>query len=51
MVRVCPERDAICPHGMACPYWRDRYSCESEGLGSREPGMDWKLSPDRPPAP
>lgn len=21
-VRVCPERDAICPHGMMCPYWR-----------------------------
>lgn len=30
MIRVCPERDAICPHGMACPYSRD-YECDMKG--------------------
>lgn len=27
-VRVCPERDARCPHGPDCPYWIDRGSCD-----------------------
>ena len=27
MIRVCPERDAACPHGMSCPYAFDRYTC------------------------
>lgn len=27
MVRVCPERDGVCPAGMSCPYVKDRYSC------------------------
>ena len=27
MIRICPERDGKCPHGMKCPYWIDRYSC------------------------
>ena len=27
MVRVCPKRDAVCPHGMTCPYAKDRYTC------------------------
>jgi hypothetical protein len=30
MIRVCPKRDAICPHGMMCPYAVDRYSCKPE---------------------
>ncbi len=30
MLRVCPRRDAICPHGMECPYTIDAYSCRSE---------------------
>lgn len=29
-VRVCPKRDAICPHGMHCPYWIDRYACHED---------------------
>lgn len=27
MTRVCPERDAECPHGDECPFAIDRYSC------------------------
>lgn len=30
MIRVCPKRDAICPHGMSCPYVIDRYECKEE---------------------
>lgn len=30
MIRVCPKRDAICPHGMGCPYTVDRYHCAPE---------------------
>lgn len=30
MIRVCPKRDAICPHGMDCPYTIDRYNCSDE---------------------
>lgn len=30
MIRVCPKRDARCPHGMECPYTIDRYSCKPE---------------------
>lgn len=26
-IRICPERDAPCPHGSACPYNHDRYHC------------------------
>lgn len=33
-VRVCPERDGRCPHGMDCPFTRDRYTCDMNG--SRE---------------
>jgi len=29
-IRVCPERDGRCPHGMACPYSIDRYHCNLE---------------------
>lgn len=28
MIRVCPERDARCPHGLDCPYSIDRYRCD-----------------------
>jgi len=27
-IRVCPERDAGCPHGLDCPWSDDRYSCK-----------------------
>lgn len=30
MIRVCPKRDAICPHGMGCEYTIDRYQCREE---------------------
>lgn len=30
MIRVCPKRDRICPHGDKCPYAIDRYSCKPE---------------------
>lgn len=30
MIRVCPKRDAVCPHGMSCPYVIDRYDCAPE---------------------
>lgn len=30
MTRVCPKRDAVCPHGMSCPYALDQYSCRPE---------------------
>ena len=29
-IRVCPKRDAVCPHGMDCPYVIDAYSCKRE---------------------
>jgi hypothetical protein len=32
MIRVCPGRDAVCPHGIDCPYGIDRYECKPEGL-------------------
>lgn len=32
MVRVCPKRDAVCPHGMECPYVKDAYSCHDEKM-------------------
>jgi hypothetical protein len=35
-MRVCPRRDAICPHGDACPYTIDQYSCRAEDPDSRE---------------
>lgn len=28
MIRVCPDRDAVCPWGMRCPYVLDRYTCK-----------------------
>lgn len=27
MIRICPERDGLCPAGMSCPYSKDRYTC------------------------
>ena len=27
-LRICPERDALCPHGAACPYSIDKYYCD-----------------------
>lgn len=28
MIRICPERDRVCPHGMNCPWADERYSCK-----------------------
>jgi len=30
-LRICPERDAVCPHGPACPHVIDRYACHPSG--------------------
>jgi hypothetical protein len=30
MIRVCPKRDAVCPHGMDCPFVIDKYNCKPE---------------------
>jgi len=30
MIRVCPKRDGMCPHGMSCPFAIDRYQCKPE---------------------
>lgn len=40
MIRVCPKRDSICPHGIDCPYSKDQYQCE-------EGWQDATLPPDR----
>lgn len=37
MIRVCPERDAECPHGMDCPYAVDRYTCNEDKAGTASP--------------
>lgn len=29
-IRICPERDGRCPHGMSCPYTDGRYHCDIE---------------------
>lgn len=39
MIRVCPTRDTICPHGLDCPYVRDRYSCRPEPAKPTDPRM------------
>lgn len=28
-IRVCPERDAVCPHGLGCPF-ADGWRCDIE---------------------
>lgn len=41
MIRVCPERDAICPHGMGCPYAAgpdSQYRCKD----------GWRSIPSKP---
>ncbi|MFM2005155.1 MAG: hypothetical protein RLZZ09_810 [Pseudomonadota bacterium] len=30
-IRICPERDGQCPHGMNCQFWKDRYTCDLAG--------------------
>lgn len=30
MIRICPKRDAICPHGIDCPFAVDRYNCRPD---------------------
>ena len=37
MIRVCPKRDAVCPHGMACPYTIDEYTCRDERSSQPHP--------------
>jgi hypothetical protein len=29
-LRICPKRDAICPHGMDCQFVIDRFNCKDE---------------------
>lgn len=29
-IRICPERDSPCPHGMSCPYTDGRWMCDIE---------------------
>lgn len=29
-MRICPKRDAVCPHGMDCSYSIDQYECRDE---------------------
>ena len=45
-IRVCPERDGRCPHGIDCPYAIDRYRCDMEAsrasLISRTPATGGK---------
>lgn len=47
MIRVCPKRDAICPHGSACPYITDRYKCKNKLTDAerREFREDAKIAP------
>ena len=40
MVRVCPKRDTICPHGMSCPYAVDRYTCTEPTKTSTSEGEE-----------
>jgi hypothetical protein len=37
-IRVCPMRDAICPHGMSCPY-TDGYDCKPGWWSQRGTGL------------
>jgi hypothetical protein len=30
-IRICPERDGPCPHGMSCAFTVDRYHCDIAG--------------------
>ena len=32
MIRICTKRDAVCPHGMSCPY-ADGYDCTEPDAG------------------
>lgn len=47
MIRVCPKRDAICPHGMNCPYTVDRYTCKPEPERA-DRLLDWLTHNHRP---
>lgn len=31
IVRICPERDTYCPHGVSCAFTRGRYRCDIDG--------------------
>lgn len=35
-IRICPKRDAVCPHGADCPYSIDQYSCRNETTSAPE---------------
>lgn len=41
MIRVCPKRDAACPHGMLCPFSLSQYDCMDEPPPKTSP-IDWK---------
>lgn len=44
MIRICPKRDIVCPHGMDCPYVLHRYDCKPEPGDKDHP----EKSPDKP---
>lgn len=37
-LRICPERDGACPHGLDCPHAKDRYSCKPSWNTRPNPG-------------
>lgn len=46
MTRICPKRDAVCPHGDECPYSIDQYECQEEPPTAREMPSSVRLDPD-----
>lgn len=51
MTRVCPVRDAVCPHGLECPYTIDRYTCRIPDTRTTDPsrvGGGTTISTDGP---
>lgn len=45
MIRICTKRDAVCPHGMRCPY-ADGYDC-TEPDAARPPPTGEKVEADK----
>lgn len=56
MIRVCPMRDRVCPHGIKCPYV-DGYNCTDPELrfrgeiGGQRNADDMGMPSPIPPAP
>lgn len=43
-MRICPKRDAVCPHGMDCPFTIDQYECREGGSDIRSRLEECQLS-------